>query len=72
MHAHDEVESTRKEARLAVDPQDKRNDTDYIFITFILDHFPHGLIGLLVATFFAAAPLVESGRTECAWLDDHR
>lgn len=55
MQAHDEVESVRKEARLAVDPRDKRNDTDYVFITFILDHFPHGLIGLLVATFFAAA-----------------
>jgi solute:Na+ symporter, SSS family len=55
LRAHDEVESVRKEARLAVDPQDKRNDTDYIFITYILDHFPHGLIGLLVATFFAAA-----------------
>jgi SSS family transporter len=55
MLAHEQVESIRKEARLAVDPHDKRNDTDYIFITFILDHFPHGLIGLLVATFFAAA-----------------
>jgi len=55
MRAHDDVESARKEARLAVDPRDKRNDTDYVFITFILDHFPHGLIGLLVATFFAAA-----------------
>jgi Na+/proline symporter len=55
MLAHDQVEAVRKEARLAVDPHDKRNDTDYIFITYILDHFPHGLIGLLVATFFAAA-----------------
>jgi SSS family solute:Na+ symporter len=53
--AHEQVEAARKEARLEVDPQDKRNDTDYIFITYILDHFPHGLIGLLVATFFAAA-----------------
>lgn len=53
--AHEQVEAVRKEARLAVDPNDKRNDTDYIFITYILDHFPHGLIGLLVATFFAAA-----------------
>ena len=55
MLAHDQVESIRKEARLTIDPHDKRNDTDYIFITFILDHFPHGLIGLLVASFFAAA-----------------
>lgn len=53
--AQAEVEAVRKEARLAIDPHDKRNDTDYIFITYILDHFPHGLIGLLVATFFAAA-----------------
>jgi len=53
--AHDRVEAIRKEARLAVDPHDKRNDTDYVFITFIMDHFPHGMIGLLVAAFFAAA-----------------
>jgi len=53
--AHDRVEAIRKEARLAVDPRDKRNDTDYVFITFIMDHFPHGMIGLLVAAFFAAA-----------------
>ena len=53
--AHERVESIRKEARLAVDPRDRRNDTDYIFITFVVDHLPHGVIGLLVATFFAAA-----------------
>ena len=29
-------------------------DTDYVFITFILGHLPHGLIGLLIAAFFAA------------------
>jgi solute:Na+ symporter, SSS family len=31
------------------------NDADYVFITFILDQLPHGVIGLLVAAFFAAA-----------------
>jgi Na+/proline symporter len=31
------------------------NDADYIFITFILNYLPHGVIGLLVAAFFAAA-----------------
>jgi Na+/proline symporter len=31
------------------------NEADYVFITFILDYLPHGLIGLLVAVFFAAA-----------------
>jgi Na+/proline symporter len=33
----------------------KASDADYVFITFILDYLPHGLIGLLVAAFFAAA-----------------
>ena len=48
-------EAVRQEARLAVDPHGRRNDTDYIFITFILNYLPHGLLGLLIATFFAAA-----------------
>jgi Na+(H+)/acetate symporter ActP len=36
-------------------PDLSTNDNDYVFITFILDNLPHGLIGLLVASFFAAA-----------------
>ena len=40
---------------LATDPRAKTNDTDYVFITFILRYLPHGLIGLLIAAFFAAA-----------------
>jgi Na+(H+)/acetate symporter ActP len=31
------------------------NDADYVFITFIMHELPHGIIGLLVAAFFAAA-----------------
>ena len=38
----------------ATDPRGAGNDADYVFITFILDHLPHGLIGLLVTVFFAA------------------
>ena len=30
-------------------------DADYVFVTFILHQLPHGVIGLLVAAFFAAA-----------------
>ncbi len=37
------------------DPGVKSNDADYVFVRFILDHLPHGLIGLLMAAFFAAA-----------------
>jgi solute:Na+ symporter, SSS family len=32
----------------------KANDADYVFITFILNQLPHGVIGLLIAAFFAA------------------
>ena len=47
--------SIRQQAGQLVDPEKKTNDSDYVFITFILDYLPHGLIGLLVAAFFAAA-----------------
>jgi Na+/proline symporter len=53
--AQDQVETVRTRAEMAVDPTGKKKDTDYVFITFILDYLPHGMIGLLVATFFAAA-----------------
>ncbi|MBP7863472.1 sodium:solute symporter [bacterium] len=33
----------------------KTNDADYVFITFILKELPHGVIGLLVTSFFLAA-----------------
>lgn len=33
----------------------KANDADYVFITFILNELPHGVIGLLITAFFAAA-----------------
>lgn len=48
----------RQQAKLMVGGGIKGNkpasDADYVFITFILDYLPHGLIGLLVAAFFAA------------------
>lgn len=31
------------------------NDTDYVFITFIMQHLPHGVVGLLLAVIFSAA-----------------
>ena len=49
------VRTDIKSALLAADPRSKTNDTDYVFITFVLHHLPHGVIGLLVAAFFAAA-----------------
>ena len=44
-----------KPRSLAADPLAKTKDSDYVFITFILDQLPHGVIGLLIAVMFAAA-----------------
>lgn len=49
------VRTDAKNALRAVNPLTAGKDSDYVFITFILDHLPHGIIGLLIAAFFAAA-----------------
>lgn len=36
-------------------PDAETNDKDYVFITFILNHMPIGIIGLLLAMIFSAA-----------------
>jgi hypothetical protein len=33
----------------------EQSDTNYIFIRFVMDHMPRGLIGLLIAVIFLAA-----------------
>lgn len=56
--ANERTEAARAHAKLALqatDPAAPTNDADYVFITFILRYLPHGLIGLLVTAFFAAA-----------------
>lgn len=56
--AHRSGEAVRLEAKkalTALDPKAKTNDADYVFISFVLGHMPHGIIGLLVALIFAAA-----------------
>jgi solute:Na+ symporter, SSS family len=49
------VRDQAKSVMQSEDPGVKSNDADYVFVTFILDQLPHGLIGLLMAAFFAAA-----------------
>ena len=51
----------------AASPSNTANDADYVFITFILDHLPHGLIGLLVTAFFAAALSSKAGELNALW-----
>ena len=48
----------RKEARTLVekaDPDAETRDDDYIFVTFVTEHLPTGVVGLLLAVIFSAA-----------------
>lgn len=40
---------------LTVDPDAKTKDTDYVFLTFVMNYLPVGLVGLLLAVIFSAA-----------------
>jgi Na+/proline symporter len=58
------VDVARGEAKKALQASDTKSaagDADYVFISFILGYLPHGLIGLLVAAFFAAALSSKAG-----------
>jgi SSS family transporter len=44
-----------KEVILKADPSQEVNDKDYVFIHFILNNLPRGLIGLLLAVILSAA-----------------
>ncbi|MGA2016631.1 MAG: sodium:solute symporter [Opitutaceae bacterium] len=62
--AHGRAAAARDRTRQALGGAGSRataNDADYVFITFILDYLPHGLIGLLVTAFFAAALSSKAG-----------
>jgi Na+/proline symporter len=61
--SNQQIEKVRDAAKLAASgvPGKKANDSDYVFITFILGYLPHGLIGLLVTVFFAAALSSKAG-----------
>ncbi len=49
------IRSEVKEIIEKVDPSLETQDSDYVFITFILNYLPHGLVGLLMAVIFSAA-----------------
>jgi len=56
--AESRVEAVRKETGALVArtrPGADSKDADFIFVRFVLDHFPRGLIGLLVAVILSAA-----------------
>lgn len=43
-------------------PEVETRDTDYVFLTFVLNHMPVGLIGLLLAVMFCAAMSSTAGQ----------
>lgn len=51
----DAIRSEVKDLILTVDPTSKTEDTDYVFITFVINYLPVGLVGLLLAVIFSAA-----------------
>lgn len=51
----DAVRVEVKELVKTVNPKAETNDKDYIFMTFVMDNLPIGMIGLLFAVMFSAA-----------------
>ena len=52
---HTVLRDSAKAIIRAADPDLETKDTDYIFISYVMDYLPHGLIGLLLAVIFSAA-----------------
>ncbi len=50
-----ELRDSAKDIILAQNENAKTKDTDYVFITFVTEHLPIGLVGLLLAVIFSAA-----------------
>ncbi len=51
-----------KEILKKSDPAIETRDTDYVFLNFVLNHIPKGLVGLLLAVMFCAAMSSTSGQ----------
>lgn len=51
----DSLRQSYKAEMSKIDPLYEPKDSDYIFLTFVLNFLPHGLIGLLLAVIFSAA-----------------
>ncbi|MCR9251361.1 MAG: sodium:solute symporter [bacterium] len=50
-----DIRKEAKEVLKNADPAIETKDSDYVFLTFILNYLPHGIIGLLIAVIFSAA-----------------
>lgn len=50
-----EIKKSATDLMLKNDKTADTNDTNYIFLRFVIDYLPHGLIGLLIAIIFLAS-----------------
>ncbi len=50
-----QLQNAAKEVILKADNSLETRDTDYVFITFIMNYLPVGMVGLLIAVIFSAA-----------------
>jgi SSS family solute:Na+ symporter len=50
-----ELRTEVKDVITSIEPSVETNDKDYVFINFIINHLPKGIIGLLLAVIFSAA-----------------
>jgi Na+(H+)/acetate symporter ActP len=50
-----EIREEVKSLLLTHDPETETRDTDYVFMRFVMDYLPSGVVGLLFAAIFAAA-----------------
>ncbi|GAB2629838.1 hypothetical protein GCM10027035_25230 [Emticicia sediminis] len=59
LHASDSIAKSLKGQVVELikknNPSASTNDRDFVFLRFVLDYLPHGLIGLLIAVIFAAS-----------------
>ncbi|MDB5191860.1 MAG: sodium:solute symporter [Segetibacter sp.] len=57
-------------------PSDDNNDTNYIFLRFVIDYLPVGLVGLLIAIIFLAAwgsiAAALNSLASCTMIDFHK
>ncbi len=59
-----EMKGLEDEASMLIskaDPLAETEDRDYIFLSFVMKHMPHGIVGLLLAVIFSAAMSSTSG-----------
>lgn len=74
-----QLDSLREEYKVYIKkalPLDDNNDTNYIFLRFVVDYLPVGLVGLLIAIIFLAAwgsiAAALNSLASCTMIDFHR